>query len=113
MRDRIVRLSVALQRCDADEAAELPAGVEPTPCAPWAASSIDGLADASYNESKCAMRNLQLLRKPAPHNEMEEPQPFAEGQPVHLYWPVDGQRAAPPFIPLNPLATDLSPWLPP
>src|SRR3546814_18095386 len=36
MRDRIVRLSVALQRCDADEAAALPAGVEPTPRAPWA-----------------------------------------------------------------------------
>src|SRR3546814_1075940 len=55
------------------------------------ASSIDCLADASYNESKCAMRNIQLWRKPAPQNEMEEPMPFAEGQQGRLYWRVDGR----------------------
>src|SRR3546814_12682713 len=82
MRGRIVRLSVALHRCDADEAAELPAGVEPTPCAPWAASSIDCLADASYNESKCAMRNIQLWRKPAPQNEMEDRKSDVSGKSV-------------------------------
>src|SRR3546814_15585496 len=74
------------------------------------ASSIDCLADASYNESKCAMRNIQLWRKPAPQNEMEEPMPFAEGQQGRLYWRVDGLADAPPLLLLNSLGTDFALW---
>src|SRR3546814_11517131 len=74
------------------------------------ASSIDCLADASYNESKCAMRNIQLWRKPAPQNEMEEPMPFAEGQQGRLYWRVDGRADAPPLLLPNSLGTDFALW---
>src|SRR3546814_15686836 len=80
------------------------------PASHGTASAIDCLADASYNESKCAMRNIQLWRKPAPQNEMEEPMPFAEGQQGRLYWRVDGRADAPPLLLLNSLGTDFATW---
>src|SRR3546814_376497 len=87
----------------------LPAVSRP-PARHGTASSIDCLADASYNESKCAMRNIQLWRKPAQQNEMEEPMPFAEGQQGRLYWRVDGRADAPPLLLLNSLGTDFAMW---
>src|SRR3546814_18834607 len=56
------------------------------------------------------MRNIQLWRKPAPPNEMEEPMPFAEGQQGRLYWRVDGRADAPPLLLLNSLGTDFAMW---
>src|SRR3546814_3616587 len=56
------------------------------------------------------MRNIQLWRKPAPPNEMEEPMPFAEGQQGRLYWRVDGPADAPPLLLLNSLGTDFALW---
>src|SRR3546814_1422795 len=76
------------------------------PASHGTASAIDCLADAAYNESKCAMRNIQLLRKPAAQNEMEVPMPFAEGQQGRRYWRVDGRAYAPPLLLLNSLGTD-------
>src|SRR3546814_18725086 len=57
MRDRIVRLSVAVQRCDDDEDAEVPAGVDQTPCAPW-----DSLTDYMARSGLLANKNIDEER---------------------------------------------------
>src|SRR3546814_15088080 len=58
------------------------------------------------------MRNIQLWRKPAPQNEMEEPMPFAEGQQGRLYWRVDGRAGAPALLLPNSVGTEFDLWDP-